>query len=146
MAGGPPRKDFDWFLVESLAQAECSEEFIARKLVEKDGVPVDQITFKNVQAKIKLLQRRIKERWDCSFVQFRDKMLEGWRQELRNLQKDAARKGNTAMLVWLGKQYLGQTDKLEQKQEVKAEVTETVYKAKWGGTNEPASPGRDGDA
>lgn len=32
---------------------------------------------------------------------------------LRRLQWKAAEKGNSALLVWLGKQYLGQTDKIE---------------------------------
>lgn len=30
--------------------------------------------------------------------------------KLRDLQLNAAKRGNTTMLVWLGKQYLGQTD------------------------------------
>jgi hypothetical protein len=34
------------------------------------------------------------------------------KQSLRRAQWDAARAGNPAVLIWLGKQYLGQTDKL----------------------------------
>lgn len=34
------------------------------------------------------------------------------RNELREWQFNAAKKGNPAILIWLGKQYLGQTDKL----------------------------------
>jgi hypothetical protein len=33
--------------------------------------------------------------------------------KLRDLQWSAAEKGNTAILIWLGKQYLGQTEKVE---------------------------------
>jgi hypothetical protein len=37
-----------------------------------------------------------------------------WRIELRRLQFKSAMAGNVAMLIWLGKQYLGQKDKIEQ--------------------------------
>jgi len=37
--------------------------------------------------------------------------------ELRRWQWEAAKKGNPALLIFLGKQRLGQSDKLEQKQE-----------------------------
>jgi len=38
---------------------------------------------------------------------------EGAKTRLRKLQWKAAAKGNVAMLIWLGKNILGQTDKLE---------------------------------
>jgi hypothetical protein len=40
---------------------------------------------------------------------------------LRKRQFDLAMAGNATMLVWLGKQYLGQADKIEQREEVKVE-------------------------
>jgi hypothetical protein len=36
---------------------------------------------------------------------------------LRRMQYQAAEKGNTAMLIWLGKQYLGQADKVDHSNE-----------------------------
>ena len=36
------------------------------------------------------------------------------KMSLRQWQLDAARKGNVVMQIWLGKQYLGQTDKIEE--------------------------------
>lgn len=36
------------------------------------------------------------------------------RASLRRVQWEAAQKGNATMMVWLGKQTLGQTDKIEQ--------------------------------
>jgi hypothetical protein len=48
------------------------------------------------------------------------------------------------MLIWLGKQMLGQTDKIEQTQEIKAEVREITYQAQWGGTSE--SSGNEGNS
>ena len=38
---------------------------------------------------------------------------EGGKIRLRQLQWSAAKKGNVAMLIWLGKQMLGQSDKQE---------------------------------
>jgi hypothetical protein len=40
----------------------------------------------------------------------------GQRVSLRRKQFELAMKGDRTMLVWLGKQYLGQTDKVEEKQ------------------------------
>ena len=36
---------------------------------------------------------------------------EGGKISLRRMQWQSAEKGNTSMLIWLGKQYLGQSDK-----------------------------------
>lgn len=36
------------------------------------------------------------------------------KQSLRRKQYEVAMKGNSSMLIWLGKQWLGQTDKVEQ--------------------------------
>lgn len=36
------------------------------------------------------------------------------KQSLRRQQWEIAKKGNASMLIWLGKQWLGQTDKVEQ--------------------------------
>jgi hypothetical protein len=117
-----PKKPIDENLVEKLAKVGCSNESIATQA----GCSVDTLT----------------RRYADLLVKSRENL----KTQLRIWQLEAAKKGNTAILIWLGKQMLGQTEKIETKTEVKAEVTETVYKAKWGGTNEPASPGRDGDA
>jgi hypothetical protein len=39
--------------------------------------------------------------------------MEEGRMSLRRLQWKKAQEGNTTMLIWLGKQYLGQSDKQE---------------------------------
>lgn len=41
---------------------------------------------------------------------------------LRRWQLEAARKGNVTMLIWLGKQVLDQTDKIEQSTDLRAKV------------------------
>lgn len=103
-----PEVPFDWHLVESLMEEEASESYIAERLLIGEKQEVNK---KSITAKIKLLQRRIKKRFGCSFVQFREQKLEGKRIRLRKWQWRAAERGNTAMMIWLGKQYLDQTDK-----------------------------------
>lgn len=109
-AGGRPRDEFDWNLVESLTILEASESFIAERLLIKYGEPVNE---KSIQAKIKLIQRRIKEKYNSSFVQFRKQKFEGQKIKLRTYQWRSAEQGNVTMQIWLGKQYLGQSDKVD---------------------------------
>lgn len=61
---------------------------------------------------------------------------ENLRISLRRWQLEAAKKGNVAMLIWLGKQMLGQTEKIEQTTEVQAKVETVEYIAQWGGKQE----------
>lgn len=48
-----------------------------------------------------------------SYSQFVTKGQDSGKTRLRKLQWTAAEKGNVPMLIWLGKQVLGQTDKQE---------------------------------
>lgn len=49
------------------------------------------------------------------FSDLLEKTRAGRRTKLREYQWELAKKGNPAMLIWLGKQYLGQSDKQETK-------------------------------
>lgn len=106
-----PRLSFNWDAVEALISLKASERYIAEYLLKKDGVSPADIDGKMIQKKIKLLQRRITERWGCSFVQFREQKQEDWKIELTQLQRKAAKSGNVTMQIWLGKQDLEQRDK-----------------------------------
>ena len=48
-----------------------------------------------------------------SYSEFITKGQENGKTKLRKLQWKQAEKGNVPMLIWLGKQYLGQSDKQE---------------------------------
>lgn len=91
MAGGRPPKVIDYALVERLASIQCTQEEIANIL----------------EVSTKTLQR------DEEFCLIYKKGLDNGRMSLRRYQWEAAKKGNTTMLVWLGKQYLGQSDKIQ---------------------------------
>lgn len=86
-----PRKEIDLDLVKKLGKILCTHEEIASIL----NVSHDTLT-------------RSKE--FC--VVLKNAQNEG-RASLRRRQYQAAMEGNPTMLVWLGKQYLGQKDKQE---------------------------------
>lgn len=112
---GRPRDDFDWNLVDSLVLLHASERFIAERLLAGEAKPVNKAS---IIAKIKLIQRRIKERYGESFVQFRDNKGETTRIKLRQWQLKSAEAGNVTMQIWLGKNLLGQKDKSDEEIEL----------------------------
>lgn len=62
---------------------------------------------------IDTLADRIKERTGLSFSEYKDQKKEVVRTNLRKKQYDVAMAGNVSMLIWLGKQELGQSDRSE---------------------------------
>ena len=81
-------------LVENLARIGCTEEEIATIL----EASVDTLMNKNNK---ELFREAIKKgQAEC-------------KQGLRRLQFKAAEKGNVTMLIWLGKQLLGQSEKID---------------------------------
>lgn len=64
------------------------------------------------------LNRRLVERGYENFAGFYKKHSGKGKQSLRRIQWNAAQEGSVPMMIWLGKNWLGQTDKVE------AEVTE----------------------
>lgn len=71
----------------------ASEEYCAEKL----GMSVDS------------LARRLNEK-GFSFAEYKRKRQEPMRINLLKKQYDTAMQGNVTMLIWLGKQYLGQKE------------------------------------
>lgn len=64
------------------------------------------------------LTRWLKKTYGVTFEELKKQKHEGMKLKLAGKQYELAMKGNPAMLVWLGKQWLKQTDKIEQKQEI----------------------------
>ena len=97
--GGRPKKVIDLAQVESLAGIGCTHEEIAAVLKCTKDTLYKQDGF------------------STAFKRGQDT----GKQSLRHHQWQKAKEGNTTMLIWLGKQHLGQSDK----QEVKADHTIT---------------------
>ena len=90
--GGRPRLTFDLRLVEDLGKIQSTHSELAAVL----GVSVDTVA------------RRLQD--DVEFCGAYKKGLENGRSSLRRIQWKAALGGNTAMQIWLGKQYLNQRE------------------------------------
>ena len=85
---GRPKKEIDYELAEKLARLFCTQEDIA--------------TILNV-SKRTLLR-------DAKFLDTYHRAIETSKASLRRMQFKAAEEGNVTMMIWLGKQYLGQRD------------------------------------
>jgi|SRR5579863_3912447 len=85
---GRPKKFVDLEMVERLAHIQCTHTEIASAL----GISVDTLT-----------RHR-------QFAEVYKRGAEGGRKSLRRMQFESANKGNVVMQIWLGKQYLGQSD------------------------------------
>jgi predicted transcriptional regulator len=88
---GRPKLDIDADKVYELARLHCS----IKEIAEFFGCSRDTI------------ENRFREELDAGYA--------AMKQDLRRWQYNAAKKGNIAMLIFLGKQYLGQSDKQEVK-------------------------------
>lgn len=94
---GRPLKEIDWVKVEKLCFIHCTGEEIAA-IIE-----VDYDTL------VAAIEREYKQ----TFSEYFKKHSSGGRASLRRMQFKAAESGNTTMLVWLGKQHLGQKDRMD---------------------------------
>ena len=65
------------------------------------------------EVSISSLRRYIKVQFKCSFEQLRAKKFVRTKIAIKRAQIDKALKGDNSMLIWLGKQYLGQSDNVE---------------------------------
>lgn len=87
--GGRPKIQIDYAMAEKLSHIQCTIDEIAQII----GVS------------------RSKLAHDEEFLHRHKKALESGRSSLRRLQWGLAQAGDRTMLIWLGKQYLGQKDK-----------------------------------
>ena len=91
MAGGRPKKEIDYELAGKLAAIQCTQEEIAGILD---------------------ISRQTLLKDEQFLYIFRTKK-EAGKSSLRRMQWKTAEGGNPTMQIWLGKQYLKQSDKQE---------------------------------
>lgn len=92
-SAGRPRLEFDLKQVAQLGAIQCTDGEVAAVL----GCSRQTI-----------LNRKDE---DPDFLAAIERGRESGKASLRRLQWKAANAGNTAILIWMGKQYLGQTDR-----------------------------------
>ena len=104
--GGRPRKEIDFEQFEKLCSIECTKEEVCAYFDIDD----------------KTLEARLKEQYQAGFSEvYRSKKKRG-RISLRRKQYEVALSGNPSMLIWLGKNYLSQTDKIKEDTTVKSKI------------------------
>ena len=96
---GAPIKDIDFRDFEKCCQMQCTQEEIA------GWFEIDEET----------LVKRVTEHYNKTFSEVYKKYSAGGKCSLRRRQFRRAANGDRVMMIWLGKQYLGQSDKVEQK-------------------------------
>ena len=86
---GRPKKELDTNMIEKLASIFCTNEEISTIV----GCHSDTLA--------------------DNFSEYLKKGRDKGKMSLRRMQWEKAQSGNTTMLIWLGKQMLGQKDKIE---------------------------------
>ena len=72
------------------------------------------------------LEARLREAGHEGFQSFAETYRQPGKISLRRNQWKAAESGNVAMLIWLGKQWLGQSEKVENKTELTTQLPDTL--------------------
>lgn len=94
---GRPQKEIDQSKFETLCALFCTEEEIASVF----------------ECSVDTISRWCKRTYKQDFPEvWAEKSAKG-KMSLRRMQYKSAEAGNVTMQIWLGKQYLGQTDKQE---------------------------------
>jgi hypothetical protein len=95
--GGRPRVEIDIEKLRNMARIQCTAEECASVF----------------ECSVDTIDRRLKEEGYDGFADFYKRYSGEGKTSLRRAQWKAAQDGNPTMLVWLGKQMLGQRDKQE---------------------------------
>jgi hypothetical protein len=92
---GRPRLEIDWKTFDAMCFAQATLQEIALFY----------------SASTRTIERAVRKQHKMSFVTYYGQKRQKGNISLRRKQIELALKGNATMLIWLGKQYLGQTDK-----------------------------------
>lgn len=113
--GGRPKYQIDYTKLDAMCAIHCTGEECAAIL----GVDYDT------------LNRRLGEEGFSGFTEYFKLKGSNGKMSLRRKQYDQAMSGNSTMLIWLGKQWLGQADKSENViKAVSQEITDEDLNAK----------------
>jgi len=96
---GPYKKQVDYTKLDAMCAIHCTGEECASIL----GIDYDT------------LNNRLKEDGHGGFSDYFKLKGANGKMSLRRKQYDQAISGNSTMLIWLGKQWLGQSDKMEER-------------------------------
>jgi hypothetical protein len=103
---GRPKIDIDWDEFDKLCNLQCT-------LVEIAGW---------FDCSEDTIERRVKETHGVTFAEHYAKKSSRGKIAIRRKQMQVAQSGNPVMLIWLGKQYLGQKDKSDEEMNTPIQV------------------------
>lgn len=75
------------------------------------------------------MDRFVANNFQMNYEALRQKSFTKTRMQIKKAQIEAALNGSNVMLIWCGKQYLGQMDKMEQKTEISGPNNEPLIKS-----------------
>lgn len=112
---GRKKYDIDWKVVDHFLTCGCTGTQVAAKI----GIGPDCLYF------------RVKEEFGVDFSAYRQQKRSAGETLVKEAQFDeAVRKRNTSMLIWVGKQMLGQSEKQEVTHDGKVPVQIVSYNGK----------------
>lgn len=122
--GGRPKVDVDWETLNELCNIQCTGVECASVL----GIHYDT------------LNEKIKEKGYPGFPEYLKVHGGSGKASLRRAQWKSALGGNAPMMIWLGKQYLDQTDKpIEEDQNEKADPVQVIINT-YDASRSPSKP------
>jgi hypothetical protein len=104
---GRPMVQIDWDEFDDLCQFHCTLEEIAGWY----------------RCDVKTIENACKREKGETFSSYADKKRGVGRASLRRVQWQKALAGDKTMLIWMGKQHLGQSDQQKVSQDIKSQVT-----------------------
>lgn len=108
---GPVPKEINWEVVDAILQYGATLVDCAEMAKVSDDT----------------LANRIRDLHGCTFTEYRNRKMSKVRISLARKQYDVAMSGDRTLLIWLGKQWLGQSEKSEVKQ-VTTNIEEFIKK------------------
>jgi hypothetical protein len=76
------------------------------------------------------IENRVKQTHGIRFSEYYEQKRGKGKVSIRRKQYEVAMSGDKTMLIWLGKQYLGQSDKFEVEHDIETETEFTKYEEK----------------
>ena len=119
---GRKRIEIDFKKIDALCAVFCNCKEIVSVLNSFD-----------INCSYDTVERRVKEQFNMTFAEYvEQKQMAFAKPKLRKAQFDCALGGNATMLIWLGKQYLGQMEKQEINftGDMSAEISEKINQIK----------------
>lgn len=97
-----PKIKIDWTQFDKLCHIQCTIEEISAWF----------------DCSVDTIERAVRREKKVGFAEYFGQKRKNGAISLRRKQYELAMNGNVTLLIWLGKQYLGQSDKLEQKSQI----------------------------